>query len=160
MNSYFFISEIYRLLGEVNEDLIEQTLRMPIPTNIRSLIAALANAKKEEKDNLQADEQRPNLKIQKTAHSSSSPTNKPISFRQLLTKTKKMTNTELFLFFKKAGLTDSCRTKDSRPILEQKIEKAFKNLSSADKISVFNLLSPPLSETEGWINAIRNARTE
>lgn len=163
MNAYQLLSEIYRLLGQMNETTLVDLAKMPISPDIKPIVDGMIRA---------MDKKEIPLEIKPTTQNSESQVTQVVSPRNeinflsnmpssldVIEACKKLTTSEFVSVLKKAGISIPSNFKGSRRAIENKIMRELDGLSEKKRRSVVDTVGKQLGygEIEGWFRAIRDA---
>lgn len=163
MNPYQFTSEIYRLLGELDGDLVRELRAMPLSSDVGSIVSAFCAAarvgsSKQELLNLPLSISPDPVQEFRGVVPDDGP--HITGFLQSIIAGRKggVTNAQLVEMLDRAGVQVGYRTKEGRHELLRRVERQLSELplSKRDRVlSAFQRLAQT-GETEGWMKVIRN----
>jgi hypothetical protein len=166
MNQYHFISEIYRLLGELDDNSLRSLENISLAPDIEPIVKAFISAKR----NLPNIAKEPRVPVISSATQAAELLPSPprsaldadlssISIESLLSKPQAgRTNRQIVDLLRRAGLEMPYRPKESRVALVRKIKKAMQDLPMEKHDNVLRKLMQNtfVDETEGWMTVIRS----
>lgn len=171
MNAYQFVSEVYRLLGELSADSLRSLDGMSLAPDVQPIVNAFMAAKRRSP---QADKvSQPLLPVEAdpTTPAISPSLSRPsveradiglsTSLESLLSRSQAgLTNSQFVALLRRAGLEVPHRPKESRADLIRKVNRAVQEspLDRRERI-VRNLEKyAQTGETEGWMKVIRSGK--
>ena len=154
MNAYTLISELYRLLGELDEQTLRQAESMTLAPELKEIIGALAHAKGRGFPSPPisvAVSPPPDVAIVDDVVTVS--IQSPLFF---LRDRKEIPNRKLLELFHRSGLKVRMRPKEGRESFIRKAEKRLSELNSQDRNRVIESVRRLLGTDElaGWMNVI------
>jgi hypothetical protein len=163
MNPYTLLSELYRLLGVVDDETLQATDRMPLPNEMRAIIAALITAKKH-------GFPVPPIPLPSTPSgreqaSESLPTRvtitEPIWDLSGLVDSD-LSNKRLVDLLGRAGLDIKMRKKEGRGSLIRKAQRKLSQLDDEKRDRVLSKLQrlAGIDQTSGWMKVIHSERNK
>lgn len=167
MTPYQFLSEIYKLLGELDSATLTALRNMSIATDVRPIIEAFASAKQQRPvvntiptiepavgERKQEDPKLPSAPDQED-HSDVQP-----AIDELIQRAhRSLSNMEFKDLLGRSGLQIRLREKESRRSFVRRVHTEVSKLSAERRDKIFRTLLKyaQAGETEGWMQVIRSS---
>jgi hypothetical protein len=171
MNQHQYVSEIYRLIGDLDEELIKSLSGMDLPPQVRAVVNALVSAQRMSHAHKKSPTVPSSLDEAKSGYPVESLDQQPnilreegadISFEPLLQRIHlSITNDQFVALLKRAGLEIRPHAKEARSSIASKAVRALEALPAEKRERVIRFLlkqQPSVNETQGWMDVIRTTR--
>ncbi len=178
MNSYQLLSEIYRLLAEIDPLVITSAEQQALDPQIKQILKAFSGALLSSPDRRQAplfptgrpsehvpgryDEHLPSTARYAVLSSGIRTESSDNLVEYFLHLTPKLTNRELVRLFNRSGLPTRARPKETRRAVVRRIVRDLERLPTQTRNETLKRLRSLLDvdETSGWMNIIRSFSKE
>lgn len=161
MNGFQLLSEIYRLLGQIDDSTASDVLKMEIPADIRPIIEGMLKVSGSEQLTCKSLVSS-GVKVAEKSSLENPPRvigngQKEIGVSEVIQACKRLSIGQFISVLQNAGIPIASGFKGGRKALDERVAREFGKLQEKRRKTVFEgiLRSLGSGETEGWFKAIR-----